>query len=158
MPIERDASRSTTNGGLNSRSSTRIRAGPRSKSASDPHTPQRNAVSTLKFWRLQMRQHGGGDVRARRPMATAAGGVVKSKTCCAGQDIYDASQVAAKRGFPHYVLNYESNFRESVIEDFADSYLRGETPIPCVRCNQTVKFHDLLATARDPSARRREAT
>ncbi|MCB1682112.1 MAG: tRNA 2-thiouridine(34) synthase MnmA [Rhodospirillales bacterium] len=92
---------------------------------------------------LQLYDHGA---------ATAAGGVVKSKTCCAGQDIYDAGQVAAKRGFPHYVLNYESNFRESVIDDFADSYLRGETPIPCVRCNQTVKFRDLMKVAHDLGA------
>ena len=75
-----------------------------------------------------------------------------SKTCCAGQDIHDAKRVAETLGFPHYVLNYESNFRESVIEDFADSYLRGETPIPCVTCNQTVKFRDLLKTARDLGA------
>lgn len=77
---------------------------------------------------------------------------VKSKTCCAGQDIQDARRVAEKLGFPHYVLNYESNFRESVIEDFADSYLKGETPIPCVRCNQTVKFRDLLKVAHDLDA------
>ena len=56
----------------------------------------------------------------------------KSKTCCAGQDIHDARRVAEARGFPHYVLNYESNFRQSVIDDFADSYMKGETPIPCV--------------------------
>ncbi len=74
------------------------------------------------------------------------------KTCCAGQDIYDARRVAEARGFPHYVLNYQSNFRESVIEDFADSYMRGETPIPCVRCNQSVKFRDLLKVARDLDA------
>ncbi len=72
--------------------------------------------------------------------------------CCAGQDIHDARRVADAIGIPHYVLDYESRFRESVIEDFADSYLRGETPIPCVRCNQTVKFRDLLATARDLGA------
>lgn len=77
---------------------------------------------------------------------------VKSKTCCAGQDIYDAKKVADKCGFPHYVLNYESNFRESVIDDFADSYMRGETPIPCVKCNQTVKFRDLLKVAHDLGA------
>ncbi len=76
----------------------------------------------------------------------------KSKTCCAGQDIYDAKRVAEKCGFPHYVLNYESNFRQSVIDDFADSYLKGETPIPCVKCNQTVKFQDLLKVARDLGA------
>lgn len=76
----------------------------------------------------------------------------KKGACCAGQDIYDARRVAEARGFPHYVLNYENNFKDSVIEDFADSYLRGETPIPCVRCNQTVKFRDLLAVARDLGA------
>lgn len=76
----------------------------------------------------------------------------KQKACCAGQDIHDAKRVAEEHGFPHYVLNYESNFREAVIEDFADSYLRGETPIPCVRCNQSVKFNDLLATAKDLEA------
>ena len=72
--------------------------------------------------------------------------------CCAGQDIHDARRVADCVGIPHYVLDYESRFREAVIEEFADSYLRGETPIPCVRCNQTVKFRDLLATARDLDA------
>lgn len=73
-------------------------------------------------------------------------------SCCAGQDIYDAAQVAERLGIPHYVLDYESRFSEAVIDDFAESYLRGETPIPCVRCNQTVKFRDLLATARDLGA------
>lgn len=76
----------------------------------------------------------------------------QSKTCCAGQDIHDARRVAEGCGFPHYVLDYESNFRDSVIEDFADSYLRGETPIPCVRCNQSVKFRDLLKVAQDLNA------
>ena len=76
----------------------------------------------------------------------------KKGACCAGQDIYDARRVAEARGFPHYVLNYENNFKDSVIEEFADSYLRGETPIPCVRCNQTVKFRDLLAVAKDLGA------
>src|ERR1700759_134696 len=72
--------------------------------------------------------------------------------CCAGQDIHDAARVAERLGIPHYVLDYESRFRQSVIQDFADSYARGETPIPCVRCNQTVKFADLLATARELGA------
>jgi tRNA-specific 2-thiouridylase len=72
--------------------------------------------------------------------------------CCAGADIYDAKAVAAKLGIPHYVLDYQSRFRKNVIEDFADSYVRGETPIPCVRCNQKVKFADLLDTARELGA------
>lgn len=72
--------------------------------------------------------------------------------CCAGQDIYDARRVAETRGFPHYVLNYEDNFKDSVIEEFVESYMAGETPIPCVRCNQSVKFRDLLKVARDLNA------
>ncbi|MCA8928510.1 MAG: tRNA 2-thiouridine(34) synthase MnmA [Alphaproteobacteria bacterium] len=78
--------------------------------------------------------------------------VERKGACCAGQDIRDARNVADAIGIPHYVLDYESRFRQSVIDDFADAYLRGETPIPCVRCNQTVKFRDLLATARDLEA------
>lgn len=76
----------------------------------------------------------------------------KKGACCAGQDIRDAARVAQGRGFPHYVLDYESKFRESVVEDFVESYLRGQTPVPCIRCNQGVKFHDLLAVARDLGA------
>ncbi len=78
--------------------------------------------------------------------------VARKGACCAGQDIYDAKRVADRLSIPHYVLDYESRFREQVIDDFADSYLRGETPIPCVTCNQTVKFRDLLGTARDLGA------
>ena len=78
--------------------------------------------------------------------------IQKAKACCAGQDIYDAKRVAELMGFPHYVLDYESQFREQVIEDFADTYLKGATPIPCVRCNQTVKFKDLLQVAKDLGA------
>ncbi|MEW5703445.1 MAG: tRNA 2-thiouridine(34) synthase MnmA [Pseudomonadota bacterium] len=74
------------------------------------------------------------------------------KACCAGQDIYDAKRVAATLRIPHYVLNFESRFREDVIEKFADGYAAGETPIPCVLCNQTVKFRDLLGTAKDLGA------
>ena len=74
------------------------------------------------------------------------------KTCCAGKDIYDARRVADQLGFPHYVLNYENRFKEQVMDDFADTYLRGETPIPCVRCNQTVKFKDMLGQARELGA------
>src|SRR5262245_37141799 len=72
--------------------------------------------------------------------------------CCAGQDIHDARRVADTLGMPHYVLDYESRFRAEVMDDFADTYLAGATPIPCVRCNQRVKFRDLLQTARDLGA------
>ncbi|MBN8542877.1 MAG: tRNA 2-thiouridine(34) synthase MnmA [Alphaproteobacteria bacterium] len=78
--------------------------------------------------------------------------VGKKGACCAGQDIHDARRVADSLGIPHYVLNYESKFKESVMDDFVDTYLSGATPIPCVRCNQSVKFKDLLATARDLGA------
>ncbi|MFG1186490.1 MULTISPECIES: tRNA 2-thiouridine(34) synthase MnmA [Xanthobacter] len=74
-------------------------------------------------------------------------------SCCAGQDIYDASEVARTLGIPHYVLDYESRFREEVIDRFAASYAAGVTPIPCVDCNRTVKFRDLLATAEELGAR-----
>ncbi|MBU6371954.1 MAG: tRNA 2-thiouridine(34) synthase MnmA [Alphaproteobacteria bacterium] len=78
--------------------------------------------------------------------------IQKSGACCAGQDIHDARRVADRIGIPHYVLDYESRFRQSVMEEFADAYLAGETPIPCVRCNQNVKFKDLLALAQDLGA------
>lgn len=78
--------------------------------------------------------------------------IQKKGACCAGQDIHDARRVSEEVGIPHYVLDYESRFKDSVMEDFADSYIRGETPIPCVRCNQEVKFKDLLITARDLDA------
>jgi tRNA-uridine 2-sulfurtransferase len=70
-------------------------------------------------------------------------------TCCAGRDIYDAAAVARQLGIAHYVLDYESRFRAAVIDDFVESYGRGETPVPCIRCNQRVKFRDLLGAARD---------
>lgn len=78
--------------------------------------------------------------------------IQKKGACCAGQDIHDARRVSEAIGIPHYVLDYESRFKDSVMEDFADSYIRGETPIPCVRCNQEVKFKDLLITAKDLEA------
>src|SRR5208337_1307848 len=87
---------------------------------------------------LQLYDHGAASAR--------------KGACCAGQDIYDARRVADAIGIAHYVLNYEDRFREAVIDEFAASYLAGETPIPCVRCNQTVKFSDLLKTARELGA------
>lgn len=80
------------------------------------------------------------------------GAATRKGSCCAGRDILDARRVAACLDIPHYVLNYEDRFRQSVIDDFAESYMAGETPLPCVRCNQTVKFADLLATARELGA------
>ena len=76
----------------------------------------------------------------------------KSGACCAGQDITDARQVAERLGIPHYVLDYESRFRSEVMDAFADAYVRGETPVPCIACNRTVKFRDLLRTARELGA------
>jgi tRNA-uridine 2-sulfurtransferase len=73
--------------------------------------------------------------------------------CCAGRDIHDARAVAARIGIPHYVLDYESRFKEAVIDRFAQSYLLGETPVPCVECNQSIKFRDLLETARELGAK-----
>jgi len=78
--------------------------------------------------------------------------LAKKGACCAGRDIHDARRVAETMGFPHYVLDYENTFRAAVIEDFADAYLAGATPVPCIRCNERVKFKDLLETARDLNA------
>ena len=76
----------------------------------------------------------------------------KQGACCAGQDVRDAARVAEKLGIPHYALDYEARFRAAVIEDFAESYRRGETPIPCIRCNERIKFRDLLTTAKELGA------
>ena len=78
--------------------------------------------------------------------------LAKKGACCAGLDIHDARRVAEARGFPHYVLDYENIFRDAVIDEFADSYLAGATPVPCIRCNERVKFKDLLRTAQDLEA------
>ena len=78
--------------------------------------------------------------------------LAKKGACCAGRDIHDARRVAEAMGFPHYVLDYENRFRASVIDEFADAYLAGATPVPCIRCNERVKFRDLLETARDLDA------
>ena len=78
--------------------------------------------------------------------------LAKKGACCAGRDIHDARRVAEEMGFPHYVLDYENRFKESVIDEFADAYLGGATPVPCIRCNERVKFRDLLETAKDLDA------
>ncbi|VAV87485.1 tRNA-specific 2-thiouridylase MnmA [hydrothermal vent metagenome] len=78
--------------------------------------------------------------------------IAKKGACCAGQDIHDAAEAARQMGFAHYVLDYENRFSDAVMTDFADTYLAGQTPVPCIRCNQSVKFRDLLATARDLGA------
>ena len=78
--------------------------------------------------------------------------LAKKGACCAGIDIHDARRVAEMMGFPHYVLDYENIFRDAVIDEFADSYLAGATPVPCIRCNERVKFKDLLETAKDLDA------
>ena len=78
--------------------------------------------------------------------------LAKKGACCAGRDIHDARRVAETMGFAHYVLDYENMFRDAVIEEFADAYLAGSTPVPCIRCNERVKFKDLLATAKDLDA------
>ncbi|MCE6953286.1 tRNA 2-thiouridine(34) synthase MnmA [Cereibacter sphaeroides] len=78
--------------------------------------------------------------------------LAKKGACCAGRDIHDARRVAETMGFPHYVLDYENTFREAVIDEFADAYLAGATPVPCIRCNERVKFKDLLQTAKELDA------
>ena len=78
--------------------------------------------------------------------------LAKKGACCAGRDIHDARRVAEEMNFPHYVLDYENIFQDAVIDEFADSYLSGATPVPCIRCNERVKFKDLLETARDLEA------
>lgn len=78
--------------------------------------------------------------------------IKNKKSCCAGQDIYDAREVANQLDIHHYIFNYESKFKEGVIDDFVDSYINGYTPIPCVKCNQSVKFRDLLGFAQNIGA------
>ena len=128
----------------------------------DPETAKPRGAT-----RLVVAMSGGVDSAVTAALAAEAGyqvvGVTlrlydhggparRSGACCAGQDISDARRVAEAIGIPHYVLDYERRFRASVIEDFADAYARGETPVPCIACNRTVKFTDLLGFARDLGA------
>jgi tRNA-specific 2-thiouridylase len=96
-----------------------------------------------------MREQGHEVIGATLQLYDHGAAVQKKGACCAGQDIHDARRVADALDIPHYVLDREARFRAAVIDDFAATYARGETPIPCVRCNQTVKFQDLVALARD---------
>src|SRR4029453_9398061 len=127
----------------------------------------REAVRLPTGTRIVAAMSGGGDSTVTAALLARAGydvvgvtlqlydhgaAIQKKGACCAGQDIHDARTAAEAIGIPHYVLDYESRFKQQVIEDFADSYLRGETPIPCIRCNRTVKFHDLLDVARELGA------
>jgi tRNA-specific 2-thiouridylase len=96
-----------------------------------------------------LKEQGHEVVGATLQLYDHGAAVKKRGACCAGQDILDARRVADRIGIPHYVLDREQRFREAVIEDFAASYARGETPIPCIRCNQTVKFQDLTELAED---------
>jgi tRNA-specific 2-thiouridylase len=97
-------------------------------------------------------KRAGYDVVGVTLQLYSAGAAKRKGACCAGQDIHDARRVAEKLGIAHYVLDYEERFRSRVIADFADTYARGETPIPCVRCNERVKFADLMDTARELGA------
>ncbi len=127
-------------------------------------TPDFDIAGDPKKTRIVVAMSGGVDSSVAAALAKRAGydvvgvtlqlynhgeAIQKKGACCAGSDIHDARTVAAKIGIPHFVLDYEERFRDQVIQPFADSYARGETPVPCISCNQTVKFKDLLATAKD---------
>ncbi len=127
-------------------------------------TPDFEIAGDPKKTRIVVAMSGGVDSSVAAALAKRAGydvvgvtlqlynhgeAVKKKGACCAGSDIHDARTVAARIGIPHFVLDYEERFRDQVIRPFADSYARGETPVPCISCNQTVKFKDLLATAKD---------
>ncbi len=99
-----------------------------------------------------LRQQGHDVVGVTLQLYDHGEAVSRRGACCAGQDIHDARRVADRLGIPHYVLDYEQRFKATVMQSFADSYVAGETPIPCVTCNQQIKFHELLATAKELDA------
>ncbi|NPD15721.1 tRNA 2-thiouridine(34) synthase MnmA [Xinfangfangia sp. D13-10-4-6] len=100
----------------------------------------------------QLKEEGYDVVGVTLQLYDHGAALAKKGACCAGRDIHDARRVAEAMGFPHYVLDYENTFREAVIEEFAEAYLAGATPVPCIRCNERVKFKDLLATAKELDA------
>jgi tRNA-specific 2-thiouridylase len=118
------------------------------------------AASTAPSWPRCWPRKGYDVVGVTLQLYDHGAALAKKGACCAGRDIHDARRVAEEMGFPHYVLDYENTFREAVIDEFADSYLAGATPVPCIRCNERVKFKDLLETARTstPIAWRRATT
>ena len=110
------------------------------------------AASTARWWRRCWPRRATTWSGSRCSSTTTARRWRRKGACCAGRDIHDARRVAEAMGFPHYVLDYENRFREAVVDEFADAYLAGATPVPCIRCNERVKFRDLLETARDLEA------
>ncbi|SLN39979.1 tRNA-specific 2-thiouridylase MnmA [Aquimixticola soesokkakensis] len=100
----------------------------------------------------QLKEEGYDVVGVTLQLYDHGAALAKKGACCAGRDIHDARRVAEEMGFPHYVLDYENVFKDAVIDEFADSYLAGATPVPCIRCNERVKFKDLLNTAKDLDA------
>jgi tRNA-specific 2-thiouridylase len=99
-----------------------------------------------------LKQQGHDVVGVTLQLYDHGAAVAKHGACCAGQDIHDARRVADRLAIPHYVLDYEQRFKATVMQSFAESYVAGETPIPCVVCNQQIKFHELLGTARELEA------